>query len=212
MNKLHLGAAINLTKWKQGIDCRYISFKTGQAKEVRDYFENYVGCQRDKQAIIVETRKLRDAVREQAISLGFSDLQAQERVDLAYTHIQQRVKDNLPVLLSVIANAVFPENPQAFISKATDDFDLGEELSIDNAELKRYRKLAGNTKSINVSFDRKMLGDAVIFEPADPDDEYSVDVLHISAIPIGLKQAILEELAIREQEVAPAEEIEILEE
>jgi nucleoid-associated protein len=211
LSKLHLGAAINLSKWKLDIDCRYIAFKTGQAKEVRDYFEDYIGCQRDKQAIKIETRKLRDAVRQQAKDIGLDDTQAQERVDMAHSHIQQRIKDKNPVLLSVIANAVFPENPQAFVAKATDVFDLGEELTIDNSELKRYKKLAGNTKSINVSFDRKMLGDSVIYEPADPNDEHSGDVLHISAIPVSLKLAILEELAIRaneeELEEAEAEEL-----
>lgn len=200
LSKLHLGAAINLSKWKLGIDSRYIGFKTGQAKEVREYFENYIGCQRDKQAIKVETRKLRDAVRQQAKSIGLNDIQAQERVDVAHAHIQQRIKDKQPVLLSIVANAVFPENPQAFITKATNEFDLGEELTIDNSELKRYKKLAGNTKNINVSFDRKMLGESVIFEPADPNDENGEDVLHISAVPVTLKQAILEELAIRARE------------
>jgi nucleoid-associated protein len=200
LSKLHLGAAINLSKWKLGIDSRYIGFKTGQAKEVRDYFENYIGCQRDKEAIKIETRKLRDAVRHQAKSIGLDDVQTQGRVDIVHNHIQQRIKDNEPVLLSIIANAVFPESPQEFITKAVDDFDLGEELTIDNSELKRYKKLAGNTKHINVSFDRKMLGEDVIYEPADPDDENSTDVLHISAIPVSLKHAIMEELAIRARE------------
>jgi nucleoid-associated protein len=200
LSKLHLGAAINLSKWKLGIDSRYISFRTGQAKDIRDYFENYIGCQRDKNAIKIETRKLRDAVRQQAKSIGLDDVQAQERVDIAYSHIKQQIKDNRPVLLSVIANAVFPENPQDFVTKATNDFDLGEELTIDSSELKRFNKLAGNTKNINVSFDRKMLGDSIIYEPADPHDEDSKDVLHISAIPVSLKHAIIEELTIRASE------------
>ncbi|TDF41470.1 nucleoid-associated protein [Alteromonadaceae bacterium M269] len=200
LSKLHLGATINLSRWKLGIDTRYISFKTGQAKEIRDYFENYIGCQRDKRAIKIETRKLRDAVRQQAKNIGLNDIQAQDRVDTAYAHIQQRIKDKEPILLSIIANAVFPENPQGFVTKANNDFDLSEELTIDTGELKRYKKLAGNTKNINVSFDRSMLGDTVIYDPADPMDEGSKDFLHISAIPNTLKQAILEELAIRAEE------------
>jgi nucleoid-associated protein len=200
LSKLHLGAAINLTKWKFGFDSRYIAFKTGQAKDIRDYFERYIGCQRDKQAIKIETRKLRDAVRQQAKDNGLDDIQAQERVDVAHAHIQQRIKDKEPILLSVIANAVFPADPQGFITKATNDFDLGEELTIDNSELKRYKKLSGNTKNINVSFDRKMLGCDVIYEPADPNDDTTKDTLHISAIPVSLRHAILEELAIRANE------------
>jgi nucleoid-associated protein len=192
LNKLHLGATVNLSKWKLGIDTRYI----------RDYFESYIGCQRDKQAIKIETRKLRDAVRHQAKDIGLDDIETQERVDAAHAHILQRIKYSNPVLLSVLANAVFPESPQEFLTKAKNDFDLGEELTIDNGELKRYKKLAGNTKHINISFDRKMLGQSVTFEPADPNDEESTDVLHISTIPAPLKQAILEELAIRASEEA----------
>jgi nucleoid-associated protein len=200
LSKLHLGAAINLSKWKLDINTRYISFKTGQAKEIRDYFENYIGCQRDKKAIKIETRKLREAVRQQAKNIGLDDLEAQERVDIAHSHIQQRLKDNKLVLLSVIANAVFPEDPKGFITKATNDFELGEELTIDVSELKRYKKLAGSTKNINVSFDRKMLGESVIYEPANPDDEDSKDLLRISEIPLSLKRAIVEELEIRAEE------------
>lgn len=200
LSKLHLGAAINLSKWKLGIDSRYIAFRTGQAKEIRDYFEQYIGCQRDKYAVKIETRNLRDAIRQQAKSIGLDDIEAQERVDIAHAHIQKRLKDKKPVLLSVVSNAVFPEDPQSFINNANDNFDLGEELTIDNSELKRYKKLSGNTKHINVSFDRKMLGEDVIYEPANPDDESSKDVLHISAIPVSLKQAILEELSIRKNE------------
>mgnify|MGYP001964060878 CR=1 FL=1 len=201
MNKLHLGAAINLSNWKLGLDSRYISFKTGQAKELRDYFENYIGCQRDKQAIKIETRRLRDAVRQHAKDLGLDDVAAQEKLDTAHAYIQQKLtKDKEPVLLSSVANAVFPDNPQEFVVHATDNFDLGEELTIDNSELKRYKKLSGNTRHINLSFDRILLGDSVVFEPADPDDEGSSDTLHISAIPANLKKAILEELAIRASE------------
>jgi len=198
LNKLHLGAAINLSKWKLGFDSRYISFKTGQAKEVRDYFEIYIGCQRDKEAVKIETRKLRDAIRQQATINGLNDVEIQEKVDIAHTHIQQQIKGGKSVQLSIIANAVFPEDPQAFITIATDDFDLGEDLTIHNGELNRYKKLAGNTKSINVSFDRKMLGSDVIFEAANPNDNDSKDILIISAIPITLKQAILEELKMRD--------------
>lgn len=198
LSKLHLGAAINLSKWQKGVNTRYISFKTGQAKEIRDYFEGYIGCQRDKKAIQIETRKLREAVRQQSKNIGLDDIQAQENVDIAHNHIQQQLKDNKPVLLSVIANAVFPENPKDFITEATHNFELAEELTIDVSELKRYKKLAGSTKNINVSFDRKMLGESVIFEPSN--DKDGNDRLIISEIPIVLKRAILEELELRETE------------
>ncbi len=200
LNKLHLGAAINLSKWKLGIDSRYISFKTGQAKQIRDYFETFIGCQRDKQAIKIETRNLREAVRKEAKRIGLNDIQVQERVDQTHALIQRKIKEKSPVLLSTIANAIFPDDPQSFITKASDDFDLGEELTIDNGELKRFVKLSGTSKNINLSFDRKMLGDSVLFEPANPSDEDSKDEIRITAIPESLKQAILEELAFRAAE------------
>ncbi len=59
LNRLHLGASINLTDWDEGLSTRYIKFKTGRSVEMRDYFESFIGCQRDKQAATRETSALK---------------------------------------------------------------------------------------------------------------------------------------------------------
>lgn len=201
LNKLHLGAAINLTLWKTGLNSRYIKFKTGLAKEVREYFEDFIGCQRDKEAAKIETRNLRNAIRQHANDLGLNSEEVQEKLDTTMNTIKATRKGE-PILLSTIANAVFPSSPQDFITKAKDNFSVSEELIIDNTELGRFNRLTGRTTKISVSFDRKMLGDGVRFEAAnqDVDGDEAQDKLVITSIPITLKRAILEELQFREND------------
>jgi nucleoid-associated protein len=199
VSKLHLGAAINLTLWKYGVSTRYIRFKTGLSNEVRDYFEKFIGCQRDKEAAKIETQNLRKAIIEHGKSLGLEPDDVQDKLTTAQGIIKSTPKED-PVLLTTLANAVFPEDPQAFCQKAKDDYLLSEELLINTTELARFNKISGKSKLLSLTFDRKILGNGVVFEPAneDIDGEDAKDKLVITSIPYALKQAILEEMKYRE--------------
>lgn len=195
LNKLHQGATINLTQWRSRFNTRYIRFKVGVGKGVRDYFEDFIGCQMDKSAAKNETRGLKKAILGYAQNtLHLDQLAAEQKLELTHTFIKQKIKDGDPVLLSAIANAVFPEDPNSFLTVAKNSYQVSEELPIDTGELSNYKRLSGRGGDIAISFDRKMLGNQVIYEK-DGDQE----LLIFKVIPSNLKAEIIAENKRREQ-------------
>ncbi|HIF6163767.1 TPA: nucleoid-associated protein [Vibrio parahaemolyticus] len=184
LNRLHLGASINLTDWNEGLSNRYIKFKTGRSVEMRDYFELFIGCQRDKQAATRETSALKTAIKTYASELGLDDDSTQLKLDNAHGFIQEQRKEGKEVLLTHVANAVFPDSADGFLAIArNDEYQLSEQIAISSAELKRYVRLSGRGKGISISFDNELLGKTVTFEN---------EQLIFTDIPESLKQSIID--------------------
>ncbi|MDW2011443.1 nucleoid-associated protein [Vibrio parahaemolyticus] len=184
LNRLHLGASINLTDWNEGLSSRYIKFKTGRSVEMRDYFESFIGCQRDKQAATRETSALKTAIKTYSSDLGLDSDETQSKLDSAHSFIQGQQKAGKEVLLTHVANAVFPDSTDDFLAVArNDEHQLSEQIAISSAELKRYVRLSGRGKGVSISFDNELLGKTVTFE-----DEQLI----FTDIPETLKQSIID--------------------
>ncbi|EGR0524645.1 TPA: nucleoid-associated protein [Vibrio cholerae] len=184
LNRLHLGASINLTDWDEGLSTRYIKFKTGRSVEMRDYFESFIGCQRDKQAATRETSALKAAIKNYSSDLGLGSDETQSKLDSAHSFIQEQQKAGKEVLLTHVANAVFPDSTDDFLAIArNDEHQLSEQIAISSAELKRYVRLSGRGKGVSISFDNELLGKTVTFEN---------EQLIFTDIPETLKQSIID--------------------
>ncbi|MDH5933578.1 nucleoid-associated protein [Vibrio splendidus] len=184
LNRLHLGASINISDWEEGLSSRYIKFKTGRSVEMRDYFESFIGCQRDKQAASRETTALKNAIKSYSTELKLDSDSMQSKLDTAHSFIQEQQKSGKEVLLSHVANAVFPGSTEDFLKVARgDDYQLSEQLAISSTELKRYVRLSGRGKGIAISFDNELLGKTVTYKDGQ---------LIFDEIPHLLKQSILE--------------------
>ncbi|MGL6003070.1 MAG: nucleoid-associated protein [Plesiomonas sp.] len=184
LNRLHLGASINLTDWDEGLSTRYIKFKTGRSVEMRDYFESFIGCQRDKQAATRETSALKTAIKTYSSELGLGSDETQSKLDSAHSFIQEQQKAGKEVLLTHVANAVFPDSTDDFLAIArNDEHQLSEQIAISSAELKRYVRLSGRGKGVSISFDNELLGKTVTFEN---------EQLIFTDIPETLKQSIID--------------------
>lgn len=184
LNRLHLGASINLTDWNEDLSSRYIKFKTGRSVEMRDYFESFIGCQRDKQAATRETSALKTAIKTYSSELGLDSDETQSKLDSTHNFIQEQQKAGKEVLLTHVANAVFPDSTDNFLAVARNDkHQLSEQIAISSAELKRYVRLSGRGKGVSISFDNELLGKTVTFE-----DEQLI----FTDIPETLKQSIID--------------------
>lgn len=195
LEKLHLGATVNLTKWSEKTHERYIRFKTGLAGELRNYFQDYIGCTRDKAALVTETKALKTTIEKYAKEkLLVEPEHVQEYLDLAHTYISSRLRDDKPVLLSELSKATFSADPDEFIKFANEGNALGEELSIDRRELRKFEKISHKWKGINLSFDRRSLGSTVNYENGK---------ITISDIPDVLATELEEEKASRKKDNSP---------
>lgn len=187
LRKLYLGATVNLTDWATGSSNRYIRFKAGLAKGSRDYFENFIGCQRDKSIPKKETRSLKSSISTfSSEKLSLDADKQQEKLDLAHAYIKSRQDEGADIKLSSLAKHVFPDNNEDFVTYTTQNYDLGETISIDNSTLRSFKRISGKNKDVSISFSRDLLKKKV---------HYNSGKLTFDIIPDTLKQAIEQELA-----------------
>jgi len=157
--KLHIGATINLTKWRAADGERYIKFRTGLASEVRDYFERLIGCQRDQQAIKVETQQLRDTIEDFARSKDLTIDQINDVLNDAYKFISPRVNESQPVLLTELINSIFPDKVDEFYEYiGNNDIDLSQDITIDKNMLRTFKRFTAHWNGINLTFGRGAIG------------------------------------------------------
>jgi nucleoid-associated protein len=166
LNKLHLGATINLKQWAAGDGERYIKFRTGLAGDLRNYFEKFIGCQRDKEAIKTETKDLQRAIEGYCKNiLELSDDDTQNKMDDAYKYISGRLYKSEPVLLTSLASTLFSDHFDSFFDYVKEnDISLSEDLAIDRVTLNKFQRITGKWKGINLTFNRKSVGSTVLFE------------------------------------------------
>ncbi|KZN39831.1 nucleoid-associated protein [Pseudoalteromonas luteoviolacea] len=191
LGKLQLGATVNLTQWHDQLTSRYIKFRKGVGKEFRDYFEKFVGCQRDKDAAKQETRFLKAAIEGYSIQSGFSKEVTSQKVERAHSHIKECIKEGTTVTLTGVANAVFPNESNEFSIYAKQEHNISEEVAIDNSTLNTYLKISGRGKGISISFDRELLDNVI---------KYEDDKLIFEQIPDSLRKDIEQELEKRKQD------------
>ncbi|MFW6559694.1 nucleoid-associated protein [Acinetobacter baumannii] len=159
IDKLHLGATISINDWIEGLSQRYIRFKKGNANEVRDYFEKFIGCTVDKNAPKEETRGLKAAI-ETFIKDELKLDQTYIDQKLAETHnfITDKLKRNEDVLLEHVANRVFPDKSEEFFKHASNQHNLSNHIKISKGVLRDFKKISSINKDVSLSVARHLIG------------------------------------------------------
>lgn len=172
LDKLHLGATINITEWRSDIYDRYIRFKNGQSENVTDYFQKFIGCVVDRQAADEETRKLKEAIEsftKNKLKLEQSD--ADDYLALAHSYINECISKGDDVVLLNIAKHVFTANSDDFFEYASEGHNLSGILQISTSELKGFKKFSSSRKDLSITFAKALLNDKIKFE----DDILKID-------------------------------------
>lgn len=159
LDKLHLGATINVSEWLDGISCRYIRFKKGHANEVRDYFEKFIGCAVDSNAAKEETQQLKLAIEEYVLKeLSLTQEQVDTKLIDTHSYITDCIKDNKDVLLQNIAKHVFTEKSDEFFTYASDKHNLSDNISISRGVLNNFKKVSSRNRDLSLSIARHLIG------------------------------------------------------
>lgn len=165
LEKLHLGASVNITEWQDDLSERYIRFKNGQSDNVTDYFQNFIGCVVDKEAANEETKKLKEAIESFTLmNLKLSQSDADEYLSLAHGYINECITKGDDVVLLNIAKHVFPSNSDDFFEYASDGHNLSGILQISSSELKGFKKFSSSRKDLSITFAKALLNDKIKFE------------------------------------------------
>ena len=185
--KMQLAVRIDLTQWQIQPELqRYISFIKGRmGRKVSDFFMQFVGCeelvdnkQQNKQLVSTVDAYLasesldpeeKNAHRDQVKSYF------KEKIDSGETVSVAELSDQLPVN---------NETSQTFESfTATMEAPFEKEIQPDPAALKQLAKFTGQGGGVSLSFDRKLLGDRISYDP-------HTDTLVIRGIPPNLKDQL----------------------
>ncbi|MDA3502250.1 nucleoid-associated protein [Acinetobacter sp. AOR34_HL] len=165
LDKLHLGATINITEWRDEFAERYIRFKSGQSEEVTEYFQKFIGCEVDKKAAAEETKKLREAIDKFASEkLKLSQEEVDQYLSAAYEYINECIKKGDDVVLENISKRVFPAASDAFFEFASDGHNLSGIIKINTTELRTFMKLSSKRKDLSITFSRELLHNKINFE------------------------------------------------
>lgn len=165
LDKLHLGATINITEWRSEIYDRYIRFKNGLSENVTDYFQNFIGCVVDQEAANEETKKLKEAIESFTTKkLGLPQSAADEYLALAHAYINECITKGDDVVLLNVAKHVFTSNSDEFFEYASEGHNLSGILQISTSELKGYKKFSSSRRDLSITFAKALLNDKIKFE------------------------------------------------
>jgi nucleoid-associated protein len=157
LHNLRVAGRVNLTDWlKDEKDVRYVGFLK-QKGEVSDYFKLFLGCD-ELIASTEETKKLVAVLKEFAKNSGLKPEQQEDFLTAAHDHCSECQKNDQPLILEALTNAVWPNDPKA-LQKAltTGDVQISDGFVPDGRSLKTLVKIKAKTPYWSVELDRRAL-------------------------------------------------------
>lgn len=197
LDKLHMAARINLTKWQNVNEQskRYIAFKIGkEAKKITDYFAKFIGCKEFTQAA-ADTKSLVRCIEDychhhlfDADKIEMVKIKAHDQI------IKWRKEDKQTIhldALSTVLDATFlpadveeDNKCQLLYIAQSEPHCLNNEITTDVNALRRLKKYSGKNKYLSLSFDANLLGSSVVYDSRDG------GILTITEIPETLKDQL----------------------
>lgn len=157
LEHLRVAGRVNLTDWQAGHeDVRYVGFLK-QRGEVADYFKQFLGCD-ELVADVEETKKLVSALKKFAKSEGMTRAAEEEFLNAAYGHCDDRNKNDEPLSLETLSNAIFPTEPKklqaAFVA---DGVQISDGFVPDGRSIRALMHLKYKTEFWTIDIDRHAL-------------------------------------------------------
>ncbi len=185
--RMQLAVRIDLTQWRvQPEQQRYISFIKGRmGRKVSDFFMQFIGCeelidvkQQNKQLVSsVDAYLASEQLDPQEQHQHREEVKSyyKEKIDAGESLSVEELSSRLPA--DSDAGRSFTQFTQAMESP------LEQEIQPDPAALRQLAKFSGQGGGVSLSFERKLLGDRVFYDPA-------TDTLTIRGIPPNLKDQL----------------------
>ena len=178
LDKLHMAARINLTRWIAAKDepGRYISFKIGRdAKKVTDYFAKFIGCEEFTESKD-DTKALIKIIADYCSHHKFKDETAEKVKSTVYEQITEWVKEEQTTTIQIdrlsklLDSSFLDENtPEKELNKLVsiaqnDPYHLNNEITPDKTQLRRLKRYSGKSKDVSISFSSVLLNKSVIYK------------------------------------------------
>ncbi len=188
LQNLRVAGRVNITEWLAGAaDARYIGFLK-QRGEVSDYFKLFLGCN-ELIASTEETKKLVSILKSVSKELALDAAAQEQFLRRAYDHCEERRKNDEPLSLDVLANAVWPQDPKTIqTALATSNVQITDGFVPDGRILKAFVKIRAKTSFWSIDFERAALVNGQI--KYDPDKR----TLTLRDLPADLEAELKNEL------------------
>lgn len=165
--RMQLAARIDLTEFAtMAQQQKYISFIRGRAgRKVADFFLDFLGCAEGADAK-ANSKAVLASVEEY---FGAADFDKAEQTDArkqVYAYCEERAKSGQDVVLSELSAVIDEQEQQGFLRYCQEQqLSVSEQFPVDVKELKNLIKFAGQGGGLSISFEQKLLGDRVQYDP-----------------------------------------------
>ena len=185
--KMQLAVRIDLTQYRiQPEQQRYVSFIKGRmGRKVSDFFMQFVGCE-EKVDVKQQNKQLISSVENYLASEGLdAEEKTAHRTEVS-NYFKQQIDSGDSIRISELAEKLpRDEDNQRDSAQFTQGLEtpIEPEVQPDPAAIRQLAKFSGQGGGVSLSFDRKLLGDRIIYHPDS-------DTLTIKGIPPNLKDQL----------------------
>lgn len=185
--KMQLAARIDLTMLQTQPEAnRYISFVKGRAgRKIADFFLTFLSCEEQ-----LDVKKQNKMLLEQVEDYMDSEqLQPEEKVETRaklVDYYKEKVDSGEEISIQEVTQTLnFDDKKQDFSAfNQQTESPVEDNFQPDRAAIKSLSKFAGQGGGISLSFDRKLLGERVMYQK-------DADTLIIKGLPPNLKDQLL---------------------
>jgi len=183
--RMQLAARIDLTEYQslpeQG---KYISFIRGRAgRKVADFFLDFLGCEEGTDAK-VNSKVVLASVEEYFTAAEFDAGEKNDARKQVYSYCEERAKAGQDVVLTELSAVIDEQEQQCFMRYCQEQqLAVAEQFPVEVKELKKLIKFSGQGAGLSLSFEQKLLGDRVQYDPHS-------DTLLIKGTPPNLRDQL----------------------
>jgi nucleoid-associated protein len=165
--RMQLAARIDLTEYQscpeQG---KYISFIRGRAgRKVADFFLDFLGCEEGTDARN-NSKVVLSSVEEYFAAADFDSNEKNDARKQVYNYCEERAKAGQDVVLTELSAVVDEQEQQGFLRYCQEQqLAVAEQFPVEVKELKKLIKFSGQGAGLSLSFEQKLLGDRVQYDP-----------------------------------------------
>ncbi|MCW8092223.1 nucleoid-associated protein YejK [Alteromonas sp. ASW11-130] len=185
--KMQLAVRLDLTQWQvQPEQQRYISFIKGRmGRKVSDFFMQFIGCE-ELVDVKLQNKQLVSTVDAYLASENLAPQEQEQHRQEVKSYFKEKIDNGEDLSVSELSTRLPSDdasqhNFKAFTSGL--ETPLEDTFQPDPAALKQLAKFTGQGGGLSLSFERKLLGDRIIYNPA-------TDTLTIKGIPPNLKDQL----------------------
>jgi nucleoid-associated protein len=185
--RMQLAVRFDLTQWRvQPEQERFISFIKGRmGRKVSDFFMQFIQCE-ERVDVKQQNKQLVTSVENYLASEQLDAAEKQVHRDEVKNYYKEKIDSGESLDIKELA-AKLPadlENKHDFMSFTEGlETPLEPEIQPDPTALRQLAKFSGQGGGVSVSFERKLLGERVYYDPA-------TDTLTIRGIPPNLKDQL----------------------